>query len=266
MVRQIILTSLLSLSTQAFTLNNNVAASFDKDEVSLNVASHTCNNIGITNDELLSIAEEAGELYWNRVHTSSLKLVRGSLVNVSTEFRTGKACSNAPASSCSINSNLIVSSDILISCNIESTNYSNNPASVVGVTIPNNVSGTNINGALILVNDISSNSFRDLSRAEKIAVIAHEIGHAIGLGHSQLDSNLMYFQSISTRETLGHDDVDGVTYLYPVEQPFGGCGTVEFVDGTPSGPKRNSLFLVALLMTLLIGYGIKKSTFQKNAP
>lgn len=241
-----------------------MAASFEKDEVTLNVASHTCNNIGITNDELLSLAEEAGELYWNRVHTSRLKLVRGNLVNVSTEFQTGKVCSNAPASTCTINDNLKVSSDILISCNTESTNYSNNPASVVGVTVPNNVSGTNIIGALVLVNDIASNSFKDLSRSERVAVLAHEIGHAIGLGHTQLDHNLMYFQSISTRQALGHDDVDGITYLYPVEQPISGCGTIEFKkDGPTSG--HFPLFLLALILTILTGFLIKKGTFQKNA-
>lgn len=267
MVRQVALFSLLFLFsslTQAFTLNNNVAASFDKDEVTLNVASHTCNNIGITNDELLSLAEEAGELYWNRVHTSRLKLVRGNLVNVSTDFQTGKVCSNAPASSCTINDTLKVSSDILISCNTESTNYSNNPASVVGVTVPNNVSGTTIVGSLILVNDIASNSFKDLSRSERVAVLAHEIGHAIGLGHTQLDFNLMYFQSISTRITLGHDDVDGITYLYPVEQPIGGCGTIELKDNGP-GSNNFALFLLALIFSLLMGSLLKKSIFRKNA-
>ncbi len=194
----------------AFTLNNNVAASFEQDQVKVNVASHTCNNLGITNDELLSLAEEAGALYWNRVHTSRLEVVRGSVVSVDGVFQTGEICTNFPSSPCDINAAMAVSSDILISCNTASNNYSNSP-SVLGVTLPNNVTGQTIRGALILVNDAADNSFKDLGRGEKIAVLAHEIGHAVGLGHSNFDRNLMYYQSVATRETLGPDDVDGTT-------------------------------------------------------
>ncbi len=263
MGRLTLLLFLMTKLTYGFTLNNNIGAAFDKEEVSINVAAHTCANLGITNDELLSLAEEAGELFWNRVHTSSLILKRGALVSVATAFQTGKACTNAPASSCDINSALVVSSDILISCNTEPTNFSNSP-SVLGVTVPNNFSGRTINGALILVNDNGSNSFQGLGRQEKVAVLAHEIGHAVGLGHSSLDKNLMYFQSVATRETLGWDDVDGITYLYPVEQPLSGCGTIELQD---QGPGKGLLTLIfGLLLALAIGRTWQKSGRAWSTP
>lgn len=255
----VLLLLILSNSANAFTLNNNVGAAFDKEEVSLNVASHTCANLGVTNDELLSLAEEAAALFWNRVHTSALNLNRGSLVNVASDFQTGLVCTNAPASTCDINPALVVSSDILISCNTNTTNFSNSP-SVLGVTVPNNVGGRTINGALILVNDDAGNSFKNLGRQERIAVIAHEIGHAVGLGHTSLDQNLMYFQSVATREALGWDDVDGISYLYPVEQPFSGCGTIELVDQGP-GIGLATLFLGLFLAMALASIG---KTWQKS--
>lgn len=263
MGRLILLLTLLSHPLFAFTLNNNVGAAFEKDEVSVNVASHSCSNIGITNDELLSIAEEAVDLFWNRVHSSRLQLKRGSLTSVSTSFQTGLICNNDPQAGCSINSSLAVSSDILISCNTNATNFSNSN-SVLMVTVPNNVSGDNILGALILINDTAGNSFQGLSRAEKVSSVAHEIGHAIGLGHTGLEQNLMYFQSMSTREALGHDDVDGITYLYPVEQPIGGCGTIDFNEGPGSPGKSLPYFLLAFVMTLLFGSALKKRSLQKN--
>lgn len=253
-------------SVNAFTLNNNVAASFEQDQVKVNVASEACTNLGITNEELLSIAEEAGALYWNRVHSSRLEIVRGSLVSVSGDFRTGAICSST--NPCTPNSALAVSSDILISCNTLQANFETD--TVLGVTLPNNVSGTNIVGALILINDRPDNSFNGLSRAEKVAVIAHEMGHAIGLGHASADRNLMYFQSISTRETLGPDDVDGVTYLYPMEQPFGGCGSIAYFkdhnhheDG--SGPSK-LFFTLVIGLVLALGMGLIGRTWQKSAP
>jgi hypothetical protein len=64
-----------------------------------------------------------------------------------------------------------------------------------------------------------------------VAVIAHEIGHALGLGHSEVSEALMYYQIVPKRSTLGQDDIDGITFLYPVGIPgdLAGCG---FLGGT----------------------------------
>lgn len=259
----------------AFTLNNNASAAFSKDEVSVNVAAHDCANLGITNDELLSIAEEAGALFWNKVPSSRLILSRGSLQTVATAFQTGTVCSNAPlnGAACTLNSALSVPSDILISCNTNGDNFDNNNG-VLAVTLPNNVSGRDIIGSLILINDVSGNSFSGKSRQEQISIISHEIGHALGLGHSEFESNLMYFESRASRVALGWDDVDGITYLYPVEQPIDGCGTV-FMDidrhlrggGGGKGPKS---FLITFIIGVLLSLGLKvfgrNRTSQKNVP
>src|SRR5690606_24597680 len=110
--------SLITLSTAAwsFTLNNGAGAAFKSDEIRINVAAHTCNNIGITNDELLSIAEEAAQKYWNRVPTAKLEIVRGSIVSVAAAFQTDTVCTGS-TSNCTPNPSLVVENGILISCN-----------------------------------------------------------------------------------------------------------------------------------------------------
>jgi hypothetical protein len=248
-----LLTFIISKSAFSFTLNNTVNASFAQDEVKVNIASHSCSNLGITNEELLSLAEEAGARYWNKVPTSRVRLVRGEIINVATDFQTGLVCSSLTNGSCNINSALVVSNDITISCNTNLANFSNSNL-VLGVTVPNNVSGRTINGALFLINDDPANSFAGKSPSEKIAIVAHELGHALGLGHSNFDKNLMYFQSLESRTALGPDDVDGITYLYPVEQPTGGCGTIgNITPPTSKGPFLLT-FVLALAISLLVGW------------
>jgi len=270
----IIFTSLtLGFNASAFTLNNNASAAFSKDEVSVNVAAHSCANLGITNDELLSIGEEAGALFWNKVPSSRLILNRGGLQSVATAFQTGTVCSNAPlnGAACTLNSALSVPSDILISCNTNGDNFDNNNG-VLAVTLPNNVSGRDIIGSLILINDVSGNSFAGKSRQEQISIISHEIGHALGLGHSEFENNLMYFESRASRIALGWDDVDGITYLYPVEQPIDGCGAafMDIDDHFKDGGKGPKSFLLTFVLGILLSLGLKvfgkSKTLQKSVP
>lgn len=247
---------LITISTAAFsfTLNNGAGAAFKKDQIKINVAAHTCNNIGITNDELLSIAEEAGQQYWNRVPTARLELVRGSIVSVSTDFQTDTVC-NGSTSNCDPNPDLLVASDILISCNTNATNYSGSNE-VLGVTVPNNISGAEIRGALVLVNDQAGNRFESKSHAAKVSIIAHELGHALGLGHSPFEDALMFAQFREGRDRLGRDDVNGLTWLYPEEEPdLGICGTVDLDGQGPAGPGS---MLPGILLGLLFGLYARK--------
>lgn len=246
-----LLTFCYGASCFSFTLNNSVSASFPGKDISINVADLECNHIGMTNDELLSLAIEAANQYWNRVPTSSLSLVRGNLLNVSNQFRTEALCTNNSSSNCEPNNNLKVSYDILISCNINTTNFPSN--ALLGLTLPNYISGTNILGALILINDQEGNNFADKSHPQQLAILAHEMGHAIGLGHSPVKDSLMYYQTIENRTKLGWDDIDGVTYLYPMEQPeigfLNGCGSIQKIHNNQNKP-LNHLFTVILGFSL----------------
>lgn len=234
-----LLLSLLSFSAQAFTLNNSATLVFNKDEVKVNIANIACNNIGIDVHELKVLAAEAVDQYWNRSPTSRLKLRSGNVINVSSGYGTDLIC-NA-ATDCEPNLALAVSSDVLITCNSNAGNFSS--PSVLAVTVPNNISGKYIVGALIMINDLASNQFVNKSRAEKISIIAHELGHTFGLGHSPVTDSLMYYSTVNHRSLLGSDDIDGISYLYPKQQPVS-CGTI--------GPNTTPASLIGPLLGFLI--------------
>lgn len=222
MVKTFILASLVfTSSAHAFTLNNSATLVFGKDEVRVNVAADTCDNIGIDETELLSIVGTAVDQYWNRSPTSALKLRAGSVMAVAAGFKTDTICT--PATSCDPNPALAVASDILITCNNNVANFSS--SAILAVTVPNNISGKTIVGALMMINDMAANSFKTKSRDEKVSIIAHELGHAFGLGHSPVKDSLMYYATVNMRKSLGGDDIDGITYLYPKKQPVS-CGSI----------------------------------------
>lgn len=232
----ITLLSILSFNTSAFTLNNSAGAVFEKDEVYVNVDGDGCENTGLTNSELLNLVGEAVNKYWNTVPTSKLSLKKGKLVTLSSSYRTDAIESLSPPNS-----------DITIACNISSDNFGS--TSVLGVTLPT-ISGTKITGAIFLINNINGTIFKDLSTDKQVSVIAHELGHAIGLGHTAVSHALMYYKSMENTDSLNWDDIDGVTYLYPKKQPVNTCGTIS----EESGPGNNfiSLILGALLALAII--------------
>jgi hypothetical protein len=226
---------LISSNVGAFTLNNTGALVFGNNEVSVNVANGNCSNLGIDENELLSIVGDAVDQYWNQSPTSRLKLRRGSIQNLTSLYKTDTICTttNAITSSesqtCDPNPDLAVSSGILITCNNNSANFTS--SGVLAVTVPNNINGNTIVGSLIMINDAVLNQFKLKSRDEKISIIAHEIGHAFGLGHSPVKDSLMYYSTVQMRKSLGFDDIDGISYLYPKQQPVS-CGSIQTTSPT----------------------------------
>ena len=212
----------ISSSTFAFTLNNNVDLVFGKNEVTVNVAANSCSHIGMTDTEILTAVQIGVDQYWNKAPTSRLKLRAGTIKSVAAIYKTGTIC--LPSTSCDPDPTLAVDSDILISCNTNASNFSS--TSVLAVTVPNTIDGRTIVGSLVLLNDITpANQMVLKTQDEKIAIIAHELGHAFGLGHSPVKDSLMYYATVNMRKSLGSDDIDGISYLYPKEQPVS-CGTI----------------------------------------
>lgn len=257
----LLFTLILTSTASAFTLNNNFGASFKNKNVSVSVASNTtCATAGITVYELADLVKPATRDFWNTVPTSSLRLKASGIGDNIGNINGGRLC--APTDSSCITSaggNLIPPvSDIVIACNNAIENFPDapggGPSGVLAITIPNNFSGKKIRGAVILIND-RTNNFSNLSYNDKVSVIAHEIGHAIGLGHAEEKNNesLMYYKVINLRRSLAQDDVDGVSYLYPVH--FDGCGvfgTLNDKNGTkPKGPSHWQMFLSLALMIAL---------------
>ena len=226
---------ILSSYVHAYTFNNNFESSFKDNDVTVSVDElTTCASAGLTVYELRDLIEPAINKFWNRVPTSNLRLKNGGFSTHTTNINDGLLCAPTDSACTSGQSPIAPAKDIIIACNNNASNFGG--ANVLAVTIPNNFSGKSITGAIIIINE-SSTIFSTLSKSDQIGVIAHEIGHAIGLGHTDNKAALMYFKTVDQRKALGEDDIRGVSYLYPMHIDgfglLGGCGTIQNKDGTP---------------------------------
>ena len=240
----------------AFTLNNSAAAAFESDEVRIHMANNCIHNGSLSHDEILELIQEAMDRYWNTVSTSHLTLLKGNIVSASAAFHSDCICDSCVNNPCQPNTDLTVSSGILVVCNNNATNFPS--TALLGLTLPNNISGKTIRGSLLMINDNALNPFFTGSGMEhvgKLAFLAHEVGHAIGLGHSPVSDSLMYYQTVPYRDRLGWDDIDGISYLYPMEQPIN-CGSIA------SNPDKGGGHLLTLLLSL--GLIIFCLTFAKK--
>lgn len=257
---------LLPVTSYSWTLNNNFAASFKKNKVRVYVDAGTvCPNNSITVNDLEALVEPAVDDFWNKVPTSALKLEAAGFSPATQSINTGRLCSPTDDPCITAGNgagNLIPAvEEIIIACNNNALNFGGN--NVLAVTIPNKFSGKKIVGAIILINDtVSPGAFGRLSKSDKIAVISHEIGHAIGLGHSEDAAALMYFRTVNLRKRLGQDDINGVSFLYPMKGDLfglmgedkggilGGCGTISTDKKNPPGgsPFQMMITLGALVL------------------
>jgi hypothetical protein len=260
----ILLILFISTFAHGYTLNNNFGAAFKSDHVKVFVDSSTsCDVNQITVNELESMIGPAVDRFWNEVPTSRLKLEAAGFSLPIFTINKGRLCSptddtciaaGTAAGSLDPEKGLIPAVDeIIIGCNDNSANFGG--GNVLAVTVPNKFSGKDIAGAVILINDYNS-SFGNLSRSDRIGVIAHEIGHAIGLGHSEDSGALMYFRTVNLRNSLGQDDVDGVSYLYPMKFDgfglLGGCGTISDGKNPPKDPPFWQMGITLGMLVLLV--------------
>ncbi len=262
MIKFITLFFILISNVQAYTFNNNFESSFKSHNVNVSVDElTTCANAGMTVYELRDYIGPAIDKFWNRVPTSNLRLKDGGFSPANTNINTGRLCAPTDTTCITDAGATVIApvTDIVIACNTLADNFANS-SNVLAVTIPNNFSGKSIKGAIIVINNTPGSAFADLNTQDKIGVIAHEIGHAIGLGHTDDTAALMYYKIVDQRKALGSDDIRGVSYLYPMQVDgfglLGGCATVQNKDGTP-GPKLPfwqmgaSLALMILLFELV---------------
>ncbi len=111
-----------------------------------------------------------------------------------------------------------------------------NPAVIPGVATGQQVdSKGRLNYGVLILNaeEGAAANVKTLNEELVVDVIAHEIGHILGLGHSSDTSALMYYDASKRKKaSLAQDDVDGITYLYPRDEltgdaVFGGCATIK---------------------------------------
>lgn len=227
--------------SHAFTLNNNFGASFKKNKVKVAVAEDSICT-GVTAQEIESLIGPAVNDFWNEVPTSRLRLKPSGFAPriLTADINTARLCSPTD-SVCIADANtkaqplLPPVEGIIISCSSTADNFSS--PSVIAVTVPNSFTGKKIRGAVILIND--AGNFKNLSHSDRIGVLAHEIGHAIGLGHAENSEPeaLMYYKTVDLRRSLGEDDIRGVTYLYPVK--VDACGLMDSLVASTVVVKKN---------------------------
>lgn len=233
----------LFYQAQAFNLIDPSEPKFPMNKITYNVAGiGSCTNAGFSSDELLELTEIAMELHWNTVPTSALVLEKGEVLSIdaSSDATPGQTALNARDNT------------ILISCNNTVTDFiAVNPGDPVAAGVAQSViNGSNMRSG-VLINAHFTSPVSNLSRLQLLALIAHEMGHAVGLDHSEYSTALMYFniagEGRKLQERLSIDDYDGVTYLYPHDNLFASCGTI---IGSSSNDKN--LWGISLLLAIVI--------------
>ncbi len=210
----------LSFNSFAWTHNDSSGGGFNKNNITIDIANTDCSNAGFSTSKYKSLIQDAVDEYWNAVPTSALYLKAGS-ISSSIDF-SGDTFTTALAKASS--------GQIIAGCNDSVPDFTK--GSILGAAVLD-CSGSECKAVLIL-NAHANSTLSSQSDSYIKAVIAHELGHAIGIGHSEYSHNLMYYSVGGKTQTwLGEDDIDAVSYLYPHDSQLGGllgsCGTVAIV-------------------------------------
>ncbi|MEE2743109.1 MAG: matrixin family metalloprotease [Bdellovibrionota bacterium] len=202
------------------------------------VNDHTCANITLSAEELRALTQEAVDDFWNTVHTSSLYLdVQGYVSSNGRDINDFLGAAN---------------NNIVVGCSTD-TQINNSSIIAVGGYSYN----SNILKGYVAINDNSGTPFNNLSRRDQVATLAHEIGHALGIGHSEKEFALMYYSTGAVYNYLSQDDADAITYLYPHDGVLGGLGgnCSSIKDQNKKGPL--GLFMGLLLVLLAKEFHIR---------
>lgn len=186
---------------QAFVLTDPDYRLAKPQDTVVNIASGGCQANGIPNSQLKSAVQTAIDQYWNTIAETKLRLRVGDEV---------------PRS---LGVGLADPGEILIGC---TPLGSGGPS---GVTYNDKGKGSSVivlNGTTLVPGGFTDEGL--------LGVIAHEMGHSIGLSHSNDNASVMTYRSNGWSPAptyLSQDDKDGVAYLYPNEGYasglLGGC-------------------------------------------
>jgi hypothetical protein len=241
----IILTCILySALGYSFTINRDMAG-FNSNNIDIEIANTDCSGAGFTTSQYSKLIKDAVDEYWNSIPTSALYLkVTGIKTSIDID---GDQFSTAI--------NKASTGKILAGCNDDVTDFTD--GSILGAAVATcDSSGCR---SVLILNAHPNSELKNMSDKEIKAVIAHEIGHAFGLGHSEYQHNLMYYSvGGKTQKWLGIDDIDGATYLYPHDAEIAGllgsCGTIKDISKHKLNNKNKSfmnflwIFIFGLFM------------------
>lgn len=190
---------------------------------------------------------------WATVPTSKLKLKRAGSSTATPAQLVGGSAGQVPVIVC----------DPAFETNASGVNGD----FVGGYGFFNHAGGKITYGGLVLNVQSGKNANVNNFNATDLAILmAHEMGHVLGLGHSEYHPALMYYD-ISSKENLAlsQDDMDGISYLYPrdeLKNGMYGCGRIQ----TPPPPSTRTAALALLLMPLATLLALRRKRYLLPFP
>lgn len=143
---------------------------------------------------------------WNEVPNSKLRVSRGADTQTSIQDAINGVATDTP----------------VIFCIPQISAFGVNPDSIPGFATGLRLSGDGHVDYGYLVLNVDPSGLANIQRFDQDLVkviIAHEVGHVLGFGHSDNTSSLMYYDGTEKKElSLGQDDMDAITYLYPRDE------------------------------------------------
>ncbi len=186
---------------------------------------------------------------WNSVPESALKVEIGDDSTQTAENIMAETATEVPLIACSTTFETTVGSGV-------------DADSIPGVGLIYGSTFRPITGGGLILNvqPGGAANMNVLNATTAAVVVAHEIGHVLGIGHSADTAALMYYDA-SAKGTLNlaQDDIDAVTFLYPRNELsnidlIGGCGLIaQAIARGGQGPwGGNSLFLFTSFYLLFV--------------
>lgn len=225
-ISAILISIFLFQTAHAFTLNSSTNPNlqgWDDADIKLYVNTANC-PAGV---DVIGVIKDAVDV-WNNVPTSKVKVSYGGETS-------GTTMSSPTTVYCETNFQAVTHAD---------QNY------VPGAAAADGSTGRITRGILYLNASAGTGNIGNFDRTILELILAHEIGHILGLGHSHDKNALMYYDASAKQElSLAQDDIDGISYLYPSDESKGqimGCGLVKGLP-PPSG---------GLMMMLLASFAL----------